>query len=66
MHAAVESAKRLKHGQKCVVILPDSVRNYMTKFLNDQWLADREIIKSENSEKLWYVFIQNKVIVMFK
>ena len=27
--AAVKAAKSLKAGQKCVVILPDSIRNYM-------------------------------------
>ena len=31
--AAVKAAKSLKKGQRCVVLLPDSVRNYMTKFL---------------------------------
>lgn len=29
MAAAVNAAKELKEGQRCVVILPDSVRNYM-------------------------------------
>ena len=29
--AAVVAAKDLKKGQKCVVVLPDSTRNYMTK-----------------------------------
>lgn len=29
MQAAVETAKELKEGQKCVVVLPDSIRNYM-------------------------------------
>jgi cystathionine beta-synthase len=38
MYAAVQAAKDLKEGQRCVVILPDSVRNYMTKFLNDDWM----------------------------
>ena len=52
MSVAVEAAKGLKKGQKCVVILPDSVRNYMTKFLNDQWLAERDIIQLEQ-ERLW-------------
>jgi hypothetical protein len=28
-----------------VVLLPDGVRNYMTKFLDDNWLADRDIIQ---------------------
>merc|ERR1719231_1101788 len=28
----------LVKGQRCVVILPDSTRNYMTKFLTDEWM----------------------------
>ncbi|KAF3857251.1 hypothetical protein F7725_009110 [Dissostichus mawsoni] len=36
MAAAVNMAKGLKEGQRCVVILPDSVRNYMSKFLSDK------------------------------
>ena len=27
--AAVKAARNLKKGQRCVVILPDSIRNYM-------------------------------------
>ena len=33
MWAAIEAAKSLKKGQRCVVLLADSVRNYMSKFL---------------------------------
>ncbi|CAO3589697.1 unnamed protein product [Absidia cylindrospora] len=40
MYAACQAAKSLKEGQRCVVILPDSVRNYMTKFLNDDWMRN--------------------------
>ena len=29
MAAAVRVAQELKEGQRCVVILPDSIRNYM-------------------------------------
>lgn len=29
MAVAVKAAQELKEGQRCVVILPDSVRNYM-------------------------------------
>ena len=36
--AALHAAKNLKAGQKCVVILPDSVRNYLTKFVDDKWM----------------------------
>ena len=32
MVAAMEAAKELKEGQRCVVILPDSVRNYMCSY----------------------------------
>ena len=52
MAIAMKAAKKLKKGQKCVVILADSVRNYITKFLNDEWLAERDIIEIEK-EKLW-------------
>ena len=55
MSIAVEMAKTLKPGQKCVALLPDSVRNYMTKFLNDQWLAERDIIELAEDQRPWYV-----------
>ncbi|PVV03511.1 hypothetical protein BB560_002005 [Smittium megazygosporum] len=38
VHAAIQAAQVLGPGQRCVVILPDSVRNYMTKFLSDKWM----------------------------
>jgi len=39
--AALQAAKDfgLTPDQRCVVLLPDSVRNYMTKFLNDDWMV---------------------------
>lgn len=37
MVAALQAAKSLAPGQRCVVLLPDSVRNYMSKFLNDDY-----------------------------
>lgn len=33
------AARRLGPDQRCLVILPDSIRNYMTKFLDDGWLV---------------------------
>jgi cystathionine beta-synthase len=38
MVAALEKAKDLEAAQKCLVILPDGVRNYLSKFLSDVWL----------------------------
>ncbi len=36
--AATKVASRLEPGQKCLVILPDSIRNYLTKFVDDEWM----------------------------
>jgi len=38
MWAALHAASTLKSGQKCLVILPDSIRNYMSKYANDAWM----------------------------
>ena len=38
MWAALQAAKNLEVGQRCLVILPDSVRNYMSKYVNDSWM----------------------------
>ncbi|ARB92683.1 pyridoxal-phosphate dependent enzyme [Legionella longbeachae] len=38
MWAALQAAQSLSKGQKCLVILPDSIRNYMSKFANDEWM----------------------------
>ncbi|RHZ03635.1 hypothetical protein DYB37_006676, partial [Aphanomyces astaci] len=42
--AALRAAQTLQEGQRCVVLLADSTRNYMTKFLNDQWMFDNEFV----------------------
>jgi len=39
MVAAIQSAKKLDEDEKCLVILPDGIRNYMTKFPNDEWMT---------------------------
>lgn len=44
--AALQEAKRLKKTQNCVVILPDGVRNYMSKFLDDDWMKAKGFIDS--------------------
>ena len=41
MVAALKSAKHLDKNKKCLVVLPDSIRNYMTKFPDDQWMKDQ-------------------------
>lgn len=42
--AALEAAKLLTTSQRCVVLLADSVRNYMSKFLNDNWMYENGFV----------------------
>lgn len=37
--AALQAAKDLTADQKCLVILPDSIRNYLSKFVADEWMT---------------------------
>ena len=39
--AALQVAGRLNKGEQCLVILPDSIRNYLTKFVDDDWMKDQ-------------------------
>ena len=41
MYGAIKAAKSLDKNQKCLVILPDSIRNYLTKFVDDNWMKDQ-------------------------
>ena len=40
--AALQKAKELNANQKCLVILPDSIRNYLTKFVDNTWMTEHE------------------------
>ena len=51
---AIKAAAHLSEGQNCVVILPDSVRNYMTKALSDEWMIDHDFIDNEIIKKKQY------------
>jgi cystathionine beta-synthase/cysteine synthase A len=42
--AALQVAPRLKKGQRCLVILPDNIRNYLTKFVDDGWMRQHGFI----------------------
>ncbi|MBN3277032.1 CBS synthase, partial [Polyodon spathula] len=56
MAAAVKAAQELEEGQRCVVILPDSIRNYMSKFLSDKWMIQKGFLKEEDVmvKKPWW------------
>ncbi len=46
MWAAIKyiKEKNIGKGKRCVVLLPDNIRNYMTKHLNDDWMYERGYI----------------------
>lgn len=58
MYCAIEAAKEagLKEGQRVVVLLPDSIRNYMTKFLSDEWMRSHDFIDEPelNETQQWW------------
>lgn len=41
MQAAFAMAKRCRGGERFVVVLPDSIRNYLSKFVNDDWMREK-------------------------
>lgn len=41
---ALQAAKSLDKGQKCLVILPDSIRNYLTKYVDDNWMREHHFL----------------------
>ncbi|KAI5629822.1 cystathionine-beta-synthase b [Silurus asotus] len=48
MAAAMKMAKELNEDQRCVVVLPDSLRNYMSKFLSDKWMCEKGFLREED------------------
>lgn len=41
---ALQAVKQLKKGQRCLVILPDSIRNYLTKFVDNKWMKEHHFL----------------------
>ena len=45
--AALQVAKELGAGKRVVVILPDSIRNYLSKFVDDRWMRQQGFLKAD-------------------
>jgi cystathionine beta-synthase len=54
MVAAIKAARNLKKGQKVVVIIPDSIRNYLTKFVSDHWMEAKGLQECVNVNNHWW------------
>ncbi|XP_031846235.2 cystathionine beta-synthase isoform X2 [Nomia melanderi] len=55
--ATLKIAKDLPEGKRVVVILPDGIRNYMTKFVSDHWMEARgflEFVCQNEANKWWW------------
>lgn len=40
LYGALQAAKDLRPDQRCVVIMPDNIRNYLAKFADDNWMIE--------------------------
>eukprot|EP00923_Selenidium_pygospionis_P006264 GHVN01010778.1.p1 GENE.GHVN01010778.1~~GHVN01010778.1.p1 ORF type:complete len:523 (-),score=82.75 GHVN01010778.1:514-2082(-) len=49
LYGALKACKSLPSTARCVVLLPDGVRNYMSKFLDDDWMVDHGFMSSKPS-----------------
>jgi cystathionine beta-synthase len=47
LYGGLKEAPKLTKGQNCVVVLPDGVRNYMTKFVDDNWMKMNRFTAAE-------------------
>lgn len=55
MHYAVEYIKKHNIGKdkRCVVLLPDNIRNYITKHLNADWMYERGYITEQQCSDIY-------------
>ena len=54
--AALKLAKDIPEGKRIVLILPDGIRNYLTKFVSDHWMEVRGFLepKCNNEMNNWW------------
>ena len=45
--AAMQVCKDLGPGKRVVVVLPDSIRNYLSKFVDDRWMRQQGFVKGD-------------------
>ncbi|KAI4495492.1 hypothetical protein M0802_008706 [Mischocyttarus mexicanus] len=55
LSAFLKIAKDIPASKRVVIVLPDGIRNYMTKFVSDNWMKIRDFldIPSDESNKWW-------------
>lgn len=54
MSGALEAAKQLTEGQRCVVMFPDGASSYVTKFISDYWMESNNFMQYSNAFNHWW------------
>jgi len=44
VYAGLQAARKLPSNKNCLIILPDSIRNYLTGFVSDEWMKVNQFI----------------------
>ncbi|CAD1474584.1 unnamed protein product, partial [Heterotrigona itama] len=61
--AALKIAKDVPEGKRMVIILPDGIRNYLTKFVSDHWMEAKGFLQptcqNETNKWWWNMKISN-------
>jgi cystathionine beta-synthase len=54
MKAALDIARDLPEDKRVVCLFVDSVRNYITKFVNDDWMLENQFLDQEEYDKKYF------------
>ena len=45
LSVALKEAKKMPAGSRVAIIFPDSIRNYMTKYLSNDWMIENNFME---------------------
>ena len=45
LSVALKEARKMKAGSRIAMIFPDSIRNYMTKYLSNDWMIENSFME---------------------
>ena len=45
LSVALQQARKMPKGSRLAMVFPDSIRNYMTKYLSDDWMIERSFME---------------------
>eukprot|EP00758_Cryptobia_borreli_P008955 Tbor_TRINITY_DN5431_c1_g1::TRINITY_DN5431_c1_g1_i3::g.24766::m.24766/K01697/CBS; cystathionine beta-synthase len=57
---AVEAAKDLTEDQRCVVVFPDNIRNYVAKFADRNWMIEKGFLEGDVTVPTYETLLKEK------